>query len=272
MKSLTGSVFGVAIFLAPLICSAAEYPTQPIKIIVPTSPGGATDLIARLIGSRWASAWGQPVIVENKPGAGGNIGVRALTRAPPDGHNILVYTPNVFVNAYLYKDLGYDPDKELTPITEMVAAPYILVVNPSVPARSVNELIDLARRHPGKLTWFSAPLGAPDHLSGELLRQMTGFNAVHIPYKGQAEGLVDLLGGRIDFGFVSVPNGLSYVKSGALRALGLSSAKRSTLLPELPSIAESVRDLVGHCREDLFRNEKDTWAKRRAIETRRAWI
>ena len=232
-------VLAIALLVPLHVCAATDYPTQPIKLVVPTSPGGAVDFMARLIASRWAAGWGQTVVVENKPGAGGNIGVRALARTAPDGHNILVYTPNVFVNAYLYNELGYDPDRDLAPITQMATAPYILVVHPSVPAVSVPELIALARAQPGKLSWFSAPVGAPDHLSGELLRQMTGFDAVHVPYKGQAEGLTDLLGGRLEFGFVSVPNGLSHVKSGALRALGVTSAKRSPLLPDVPTIAES---------------------------------
>jgi tripartite-type tricarboxylate transporter receptor subunit TctC len=219
---------------------ATNYPTQPIKLIVPTSPGGAVDYMARLISGKWASAWGAAVVVENKPGAGGNIGVRALAHSAPDGHSILVYTPNVFVNAYLYKDLGYDPNEDLAPITQMVTAPYILMVNPSVPAHSVRDLIDLMRAQPGKLSWFSAPVGAPDYLSGELMRQMTNFDAVHVSYAGQAEGLIDLLAGRVEFGFVSVPNGLSHLKSGELRALGVTSATRSRLLPDVPTIAEAA--------------------------------
>jgi tripartite-type tricarboxylate transporter receptor subunit TctC len=238
-KLQLGTVLAIALLVPLDVCHAADYPTQSIKITVPTSPGGAVDFMARLIGAKWSSAWGQPVIIENRPGAGGNIAVRALARSAPDGHNILVYTPNVFVNEYLYKELGYDPDKDLTPITQMVTAPYILVVHPSVQARSVRELVDLIQANPGKLSWFSAPVGAPDHLSGELLRQMTNFKAVHVPYKGQADGLVDLLGGRVEFGFVSVPNGLSHVKTGALRALGVTSAKRNSLLPDVPTIAES---------------------------------
>jgi tripartite-type tricarboxylate transporter receptor subunit TctC len=217
-----------------------EYPTKPIRFIVPYTPGGNTDVLARMIALKLTEAWGQQVIIDNRPGAAGTLGVDMAAKAPPDGYTIVMASfGNILVGPALYKNLPYDPVKDLTPVILVAEPPGILVAHPSVPARSVKELIALAKARPGTLTYGSAGAGASNHLYGELFGAMAGVTLVHVPYKGSAPGVNDLLGGQINLMFAPFPPVTQHIKSGRLRALGVTSLARSPLLPEVPSIAES---------------------------------
>jgi len=219
---------------------AQTYPSQPIKMIVPFTAGGTTDILARTIGQKLAEAWRQPVIVENKPGAGGNIGADAVAKAKPDGYTILMGTIGTqSINASLYAKMPYDAAKDFAPVTLVAMVPNVLVVNPGVPAKSVAELIALAKAKPGQLNFASSSTGGSPHLSGEMFKQMTGADIVHVPYKGSAPAITDLLGGQVSLMFDNLPSALPQVKAGKLRALGVTSARRSQAAPEIPTIAES---------------------------------
>ena len=218
---------------------AQAYPSRPVRIIVPYVPGGGVDFVGRTIAQKLSETWGSPVIVENRPGAGTNIGSELVARSAPDGYTLLVGGVPNSVNVTLYKKLSYDILKDFAPITRTTTAPNILVVHPSVPAKSVKELLALAKSRPGQLTYASAGVGSSNHLSGELFRTLGGVDILHVPYKGGGAAVTDLMGGQVSMYFGTTPSTAPHVKSGRLRALGLTSAKRSPLLPELPTIAEA---------------------------------
>ena len=240
MKSATRiAVLAFALGAVPGV-HAQAYPSQPIKMVVPFTAGGTTDILARTIGQKLSEAWRQPVIVENKPGAGGNIGADSVAKAKPDGYTILMGTIGTqAINASLYSKMPYDAAKDFAPVTLVAMVPNVLVVNPGVPAKSVTELVALAKSKPGQLNFASSSTGGSPHLSGEMFKQMTGAEIVHVPYKGSAPALTDLLGGQVALMFDNLPSALPHVKAGKLRALGVTSARRSQAAPEIPTLAES---------------------------------
>lgn len=217
----------------------AAYPSKPIRMIVPFAPGGATDTIARLVGAKLQASLGQPVLVENKPGAGTNIGVAAVATAAPDGYTLLMGTPSIPVNPALYKQLSYDWQRDLQPVSMVGFVPNLLVVHPSEPVSSVKELIAYAKANPGKLNFGSSSVGGAIHLSGELFNSMAGVAMVHVPYKGSAPAMTDLLAGRIALMFDNLPSAMPHAKAGKLRALAVTSNKRSALFPDVPTVAEA---------------------------------
>jgi len=221
--------------------SAATYPTRPIRIIVPFPPGGATDIMGRTIGQKLTQKWGQQVIIDNRPGAGGNIAAELAARAAPDGQTLFfAASAQLAVNPSLYSKLPFDSLRDFAPVVLVGAGTNILVAHPSLPARSLKELIALARAKPGALQYGSPGSGATAHLAAELLKIEAGINIVHIPYKGGAPGVVDVLAGQIPLMFISMPSVIGHVKSGRLIALGVTSARRSDAAPEVPTFAETI--------------------------------
>lgn len=219
--------------------SAQTYPTKPVRIIVPFSPGGASDALPRLLGSKLSEMWGQQIIIDNRPGAAGNIGMELGSKAAPDGYT-LTSGPigNLAVNPHMYK-LSYDVFKDFTPITMMGTVENGLVVHPSIPARSVKELIALLKARPGELTYGSGGVGTQAHMAGELFKAMTGTNMTHIAYKGVGASVADLLGGHLAMIFAQIHAVSPHIQAGKLRALGVASLKRSAALPNVPTIAEA---------------------------------
>jgi len=219
--------------------STAGYPAKPIHIVVTFTSGGAPDILARLIGDKLNAAWGQPVIVDNKPGAGGNIGADFVAKSPPDGYNLVLGTVGTHsINGALYKNMPYDMVKDFTPVTLLASTPNMLVINNDVPAKNLKEFIALGKKE-GKMTFASSGAGTSIHVSGELFKTMTGIDMTHIPYKGRASAIPDLLGGRVTMMFDNMPSSLPLVREGKLRALGVTSAKRSQAAPDIPTLAES---------------------------------
>ena len=218
---------------------AASFPDKPIKIVVTFTPGGAPDTLARLLAEKFTAAWGQPVIVDNKPGAGGNLGADFVAKAPPDGYTIVVGTVGTHsINGALYSKMPYDMIKDFTPITLLATTPNMLVINNDVPAKNLKDFIALGKKD-GKMTFASSGSGTSIHVSGELFKTMTGIDMVHIPYKGRATAIPDLLGGRVTMMFDNMPSSLALVREGKLRALGVTSSTRSPAAPDIPTIAES---------------------------------
>ena len=237
-----GAGLATAALLAPVAglaqAGAAGFPNNPIHIVVTLSTGGAPDILARLIGEKLQTTWGQPVIIDNKPGAGGNTGADAVAKSPPDGYTIVVGTVGTHsINGALYTKMPYDMVKDFTPITLLATTPNMLVVNNDVPAKNLKEFIELGKKA-GKMTFASSGSGTSIHVSGELFKTMTGIDMEHIPYKGRATAIPDLLGGRVTMMFDNMPSSLPLVREGKLRALGVTSAKRSQAAPEIPTIAE----------------------------------
>lgn len=230
----------LALAIAPALAQAqADFPSKPIKFIVPAAAGGPTDITTRLIAADMAKTLGQPVVVEPKPGAGGNVGAEFVAKSAPDGYTILMATIGTHaINQTLYKSLPFDPIKDFTPVSQVVQYPLIFVVNPSVPAKNVQEFMAYARANPGKLNRASGGSGTSMHLSGELFRSMTSLDLPHIPYKGSAPALNDLVGGQVQLMFDSMMTALPLVRAGKLRALGVTGATRSSVVPEIPTIAE----------------------------------
>jgi tripartite-type tricarboxylate transporter receptor subunit TctC len=226
--------------LIPQLALGQVFPAKPVRILCPFPPGGGVDITARAIAQELAAQLGQPVIVENKPGAGGNVAAAEVARSAPDGHTLLL-TLNALhaISPHLYASLPFDAMKDFSFITPLVSFNNVLVVGPGFPARSVADLIAQAKRAPGKLTFASSGNGTNLHLTGELFKSMAGVDLVHVPYKGSAPALADLMGGAVAMMFDTIPSALAHVKSGKLRALGVTGAKRSPLLPDVPTMAEA---------------------------------
>jgi tripartite-type tricarboxylate transporter receptor subunit TctC len=219
---------------------AQGYPAKPIRFVVPFPPGGPLDIMARAIGVKLQAAWGQPVVVDNKPGAGGGIGADSVAKSPGDGYTLLMGAVSTHaINPTLYANIPYDPVKDFIPVTLVAQVPNILVVNPSLPVKSVKELIEYAKAKPGVLSFASGSTGSTGHLAGELFKTMAGVDMVHIPYKGAAPAMLDLLAGQTHLMFDNIANALPQVKAGKLRALAVTTVKRATAMPELPTIDEA---------------------------------
>jgi tripartite-type tricarboxylate transporter receptor subunit TctC len=224
---------------APLAAHAQDFPTQPVKIVVPFPAGGTTDILARQLAKELGERWGKPVIVDNKAGASGTIFTEQLARMPPDGHTLMLTATHHVINPGLYKNLKYDTRTDFTPLAQVAAVPNVLLVHPSFAPKTVRELVAYAKANPGKVNFGSAGTGGANHLSGELFKSMAGVDMVHVPYKGAAPALNDLLGGQIPMMFDSVPGVLQQIHSGKLRALAVTSLKRSPALPNVPTIDEA---------------------------------
>jgi tripartite-type tricarboxylate transporter receptor subunit TctC len=218
---------------------AQNYPTRPVRLIVPFATGGGADIIARTVAQKLSEAYGQQFVVENRPGAAGNIGVELVARSPADGYTLLLNSSNFSTNVSLFSKLNFDPIKDFEPISLLAAAPYVLVVHPSLPVRTVKDLIAVARASPGKLTYGSAGNGTPAHLGMELIKATAKIDMVHVPYKGSIPHLSDLVAGQIAAGFDNVLSSVPLVRAGRLRAIAVSGATRSPALPEVPTVAES---------------------------------
>ena len=217
------------------------YPSKPVRIVVPYPPGGTSDIIGRLVADRLAETWGQPVIVENRAGAGGTIGVEAVARAAPDGHTLVLgVTGPLTIAPSLQPKLSYDPLRDLVPVTLVAAVPSVIAVHPSIPAQSLPELIALAKAQPGKLTFASAGTGTSVHLAGELLKSMAGVDITHVPYKGGAPALNDTIGGQVSMIIENLPQLLPHVRSGKIRAIALTTPSRSQALPGVAAAAETL--------------------------------
>jgi tripartite-type tricarboxylate transporter receptor subunit TctC len=238
---LTLSFFAaLALTLACADVSAQSYPTRPIRLVVPYPPGGPLDITARAIGQKLSEAWNQPVVVDNRAGAGGNIGADLVAKSAPDGYTLLMGAVATHaINPTLYSKIPYDALKDFAPVALVAQVPNILVVNPAVPAKTVRELIDLARARPGYLNFGSGSTGSTGHLAGELFKTMAGVQMVHIPYKGSAPAMADLLAGQVQLMFDNLASALPNVKAGKLRALAVTTLARSPAMPDLPTIAES---------------------------------
>jgi tripartite-type tricarboxylate transporter receptor subunit TctC len=235
--------FLVATMALGLLAGGAQaqtYPSKPIRLVVPFPPGGTTDILARTVGQKMTENWGQPVVIDNRPGAGGNIGSDLVAKAAPDGYTLLMATISTHaINVSLYKNLPFDSVRDFAPVSRIGTLPNILIVHPSVPVKSVKELIELAKSKPGELNFASSGVGTSLHLSGELFNSMAGVKLVHIPYKGSSPALADLLGGQVKIMFDNLPSALPHVKAGKLKPLAVTSAKRATVLPEVPTVIES---------------------------------
>jgi tripartite-type tricarboxylate transporter receptor subunit TctC len=234
-KMLVAVCLGWGIVLAATVICAQPYPNKAIRFVVPFPPGGGTDIVARTVTTKLSETLGVPVVVDNRGGAGGTIGTELVARAAPDGYTLVLVSGSHVINPSIYQKLPYD----FSPITLLVSAPGVLVVNPLVPAKNVQELIQLAKSKPGQLNYASAGSGTPPHLAAELFKAMAGVDIIHVPYKGNAQALTDVLGGYVSLTFPTMPSALPHVKNGKLRALGVTSAQRSRSAPEIPTIAES---------------------------------
>jgi tripartite-type tricarboxylate transporter receptor subunit TctC len=236
MRAL-GLLFAVLVLAGS--AARAEYPEKTVRIVVPYPPGGFNDTLGRIVAQKLTEAWGQPAVIENRPGGGTLIGTDSVAKAPPDGYTLLVVAFPFAVNPSLYAKLPYDTVKDFAPLLLAGQTPNLLVVNPAVPIHSVKELIAAAKAKPGSLSYGSTGSGSSNHLSMELFRTMTGVDLVHVPYKGSAPMVTDLLGGHVHVAFDNTPNVLPQVKAGKLRALAITSATRSAMVPDVPTVAEA---------------------------------
>jgi tripartite-type tricarboxylate transporter receptor subunit TctC len=219
---------------------AQAFPTRPVRIVVPFAAAGATDIIARLIGQWLSERLGQQFVIENRPGAGSNIGTEMVVNAPPDGYTLLQVGASSAINATLYEKLSFNFLRDIAPVSGIISIPFIMAVNPSFPAKTVSEFIAYARANPGKVNMASGGNGTAGHLSGELFKMMAGINMVHVPYRGEGPALTDMLGGQVQAMFGTMPASIEYVRAGKLRPLAVTSARRSELLPDLPTVGDFV--------------------------------
>jgi tripartite-type tricarboxylate transporter receptor subunit TctC len=234
---------GTAVLAALMGMSWAQnYPLQPARIIVGAAAGSSPDIFARLMGKWLSDRLGQQFIIENRPGAAGNIGTDVVVHSPPDGYTILLVAAANAINATLYEKLNFNFIRDIVPVASIVRTPHVMVINPSVPVKTVSEFIAYAKANPGKLNFGSAGNGSSIHMAGELFKIMTGVNMVHVPYRGGAPAITDLLGGQIQVVFDTTPNSMAHIKAGRLRALAVTTATRSEALPDIPTVGESVSD------------------------------
>ncbi len=231
-------LLALALLAASPAC-AQDYPNKPLRLVAPFSPGGATDVLARIVGQKLSERMGQPVVVENRVGAGGNIGAEQVAKAAPDGYTLLMGGVPHAIGASLYSKLGYDMVKDLTAVAEVASFPSVIVLHPSLPAKTVKELITLAKTRPGQLNFGSAGNGSPNHLALELFDTMSGVKMTHIPYKGAGQVVGDLLAGQLQLASMGLPVAIPHVQSGKLRAIALTGSTRSPLLPNIPTVAEA---------------------------------
>jgi tripartite-type tricarboxylate transporter receptor subunit TctC len=240
MAAVIRSLLVLFFCLIPLVAGAQHYPSKAVRIIVPQTPGGATDVFGRLIAQKLSAAWGQPVVVENRAGAAGVVGTEVVAKAAPDGYTLLVtYAGSQAVNQSLYKNIPFDSVKDFQPVATLAVTPFFLVAGPKVQSKDLQGLVAAAKAKPGAITYGSSGNGSINHLLAEMLKTEAGIDMLHVPYKGIAAAIGDVMGGQVDVAFTSVPSVISHVRSGKLRALAVSSAKRNAAAPEVPSIAEA---------------------------------
>jgi tripartite-type tricarboxylate transporter receptor subunit TctC len=251
MKLLIAAALAAAGWTAAGALAAESYPTRPIRFIIPFPPGGNTDVLGRVLGAKLTEALGQQIVIDNRPGAGGTLGVEQATKATPDGYTIVMGTfGSGLVANSLYKKLTYDPQRDLAPVVLVSTPPGLLVAHPSLPVKSVQDLIRYARAQEGRMNYASSGAGTWNHLFGELFNAMAKVNVVHVPYKGAAQAVTDVIGGQVQMMFSPFPPALPHVRSGRLRAVAVSGAQRSGLLPDVPTVAES--GLPGYVAEGWF--------------------
>jgi len=240
MKSTTFALFAAALIAAASAVQSAEYPTKTVRMVIAFSPGGPSDILSRLIGAKLAERMGQSFVFDNRPGAGGNVAGEIVATSPADGYTLMIANNSVLAaNASLYKKMTYNPARDLVPVTWVASQPNILVVHPSIPAKSVKELVDYLKSQPGKLNYASSGSGAAAHLAGELFKSMTKTDMVHIPFKGAAPAITDVLSGRSQMIFATALSVKAYIDSNRLRPLGVTTLKRMDTMPNIPTIAES---------------------------------
>ncbi len=243
MKTFAAAAFASALAvtaLVPLHAGAQAYPTKPIRLVVPYAPGGATDIISRAVAIELSKTLGQAVNADNRPGAGANLGSELVARSAPDGYTLLTSASSLHgITPFLYKKLSYDPNKDLVPVIVLAGFANVLVVNPGVPANSVKDVVTLVRASPGKMTCASSGSGSTIHMSCEMFKHMLGVDITHVPYKGSGPAVIDLMAGQVNMMFDNIPSSITHIRSGTLRALATTGAKRSPMLPDLPTIAES---------------------------------
>ena len=258
MTSRRQIIASAASLAAPLLWSgsaraADPYPSKLITIIVPQAPGGANDIIGRALAQKLASTFGGPVIVENRPGAGGNVGTGYVARLPKDGYSLLLTAQSAqTINPFLYRKIPFDPVKDFDPIMVVGAAPYLLAVNRAFPAKNLRELVALAKAQPGKINYASAGNGTVNHMLGEMLKTAAGIDIVHVPYRGAAPAAADVVGGQLPMTFGSFPGLMPFVRSGQLRVIGVCTEKRTQLAPDLPTLAETIPGLYANAWYGLF--------------------
>ena len=226
-------------FVNALPAQAQQYPAKPIRLIVPFVAGGSADVLSRVLAQRLTQQYGQQVVVENRPGSGGHVGAEAAARAAPDGYTIVFGTIGIHAAYTIYSKLNYDPSRDLQPVSMYADVPNILVVHPSVPVKNVKEFIALAKSNPGRLNFGTAGSGSSTHMAGEWFKLYTGVNLTHVPYKGSAQAMQDLLGGQIELMFENLPTAIAQVRAGKIRSLGMTSRERSPSMPEVPTLAET---------------------------------
>ncbi len=240
MKTFASFTLVAMLAVVALDAGAQAYPSKPIRLICPYAPGGATDIISRAVAIELSKTLGQPVTVDNRPGAGANLGSEMAARSAPDGYTLLTSASSLHgITPFLYKKLNYDPNKDLAPVIVLAGFANVLVVNPAVPANSVKELIALVRAQPGRLTCASSGSGSTIHMSCEMFKHMLGLDITHVPYKGSGPAVTDLMGGQVNMMFDNIPSSITHIRSGKLRALATTGAQRAASLPDLPTIAES---------------------------------
>ena len=232
---------GTAVLPAlPRIAKALDYPTRPVRIMVGYPPGGPSDIVARLIGQSLSERLNQPFIIENRPGAAGNVGTEAVVRPAPDGYTLLLVGAPHAINATVYDNLNFNFIRDIAPVASLIGVPLVMEVNPSVPARTVPEFIAFAKGNPGKLNMASPGVGTPQHVSGELFKMMAGVDLFHVPYRGSAPALTDLLSGQVQVMFDTTPASIGYIRAGQIRPLAVTTGSRSDALPDIPAISEFV--------------------------------
>ncbi len=240
MRFLLSAAAAILAAVLPLSAPAQDYPTRSVKIIVTLAPGGTADILARLLAEKLSSAWGQPVVVENRPGASGMIGAEAVAKADPDGYTLLMgYNAEIAINPSIFRSMSYDPRKAFTPVTIVGTTPMLLVIHPSIPAKSLQELIDLARSGRAKLSYGSAGNGSTPHLGAEMLKNGAKIDLTHVPFKSAALAIPQVIGNHVSMVFSGMPLAMPHVRAGSLRAIAVSSTTRSTAAPDVPTMAES---------------------------------